>query len=266
MSDQNQNEGFFTRFKNMPVDSTPKTIFVAVTLCLFCSMIVSVAAVSLRPMQEENKLNDKRINILQVAGVYEDGINVAEAFAAFEPRVVELDEGTYTEEFDAAIFDDRAAASDPTLSVSLQEDPAGIGRRTNYATVYLLNDENGDLDKIILPIHGYGLWSTLYGFIALEENGNDIFGLQFYAHGETPGLGAEVDNPRWKQQWGGKMLRDESGDLKISVTKANTDENHHVDALAGATLTSVGVDNLVKFWMGSAGFEKFLNNLQEGGA
>ena len=70
--------------------------------------------------------------------------------------------------------------------------------RRKFVTVYLLRDDAGEIDKVILPLHGYGLWSTLYGFIALEENGNDIFGLQFYEHAETPGLGAEVDNPRWK--------------------------------------------------------------------
>ena len=167
-------------------------------------MIVSVAAVSLRPVQQANSLVDKQRNILQVAGLWEPGINVGEAFEAFEPRVVDLQTGTFTEDFDGASFDDAAAADDPELSIALDNDPAGIGRRANFRTVYLLNDDNGDLDKVILPLHGYGLWSTLYGFIALEANGNDIFGLQFYQHGETPGLGAEVDNPRWKALWQGQ--------------------------------------------------------------
>ena len=134
---------------------------------------------------------------------------------------------------------DKAAAQDPELSISLKDDPASIGRRTNFATVYLLKKEDGSLDKIILPIHGYGLWSTLYGFIALEKNGNDIFGLQFYQHAETPGLGAEVDNPKWKAQWKGKKLNDQKGDLMIQVAKTKKYENHHIDALAGATLTSM---------------------------
>ena len=259
--------GLLARWKALPTDSVPKTVFVAVSLCLFCSMVVSAAAVSLRPTQEANKLVDKQRNILQVAGVYEDGINVAEAFAAFEPRVVDLETGMFTEDLDAATFDDRAAASDPSLSRALEDDPAGIGRQGLYAVVYLLNDEAGALDKVILPIHGYGLWSTLYGFIALEEDGNSIFGLQFYDHAETPGLGAEVDNPRWKAMWPGKTLRNEAGELKITVAKGvpSADmENHHIDALAGATLTSVGVDNLVRFWMGEEGFAPFLENLKSG--
>ena len=119
---------------------------------------------------------------------------------------------------------------------------------------------------MILPIEGYGLWSTLYGFIALEENGNDIYGLQFYQHGETPGLGAEVDNPRWKALWNGKKLRDDDGDLQITVAKAPpaAGQDYYIDALAGATLTSRGVHNLVRFWMGEQGYGPFLERLKAG--
>ncbi|MEQ9695578.1 Na(+)-translocating NADH-quinone reductase subunit C [Shimia sp. SDUM112013] len=261
-----QPKGAIARFLAAPPDSVGKTIFVAVALCLAASMIVSLAAVNLRPVQEANKLRDKQLNVLQVAGVYEPGMNVAEAFAAFEPQVLELETGTFTDQFDAATFDDIAAASDPELSVGLSDDPAGIGRKSKYRVVYLLKDDAGAIDKVILPIHGYGLWSTLYGFIALEENGNDIFGLQFYQHGETPGLGAEVDNPRWKALWNGKKLRDEGGDLQINVSKAQSPAgpDYHIDALAGATLTSVGVDNLVKFWLGDEGYAPFLAKLKAG--
>ncbi|MCB4457018.1 Na(+)-translocating NADH-quinone reductase subunit C [Leisingera sp. McT4-56] len=261
-----QSKGLIGRFLTASPDSVGKTLFIAVAVCLVASMIVSTAAVSLRPVQEINKKRDKQLNVLQVAGLYEPGQNVAEAFAAFEPQVLDLETGQFTDQFDAASFDDLAAAQDPELSRALDNDPAGIGRQSRYKTVYLLREENGDLDKVILPIHGYGLWSTLYGFIAVEENGNDIFGLQFYQHGETPGLGAEVDNPRWKSLWSGKKLHDESGALQISVAKAQgpAGPEHHIDALAGATLTSVGVDNLVKFWMGEEGYAPFLAALKAG--
>jgi Na+-transporting NADH:ubiquinone oxidoreductase subunit C len=165
-----------------------------------------------------------------------------------------------------ATFDDRAAADDPATSIALEDDPASIGRQSKYMTVYLLKDDAGEIDKVILPLHGYGLWSTLYGFIAVEENGNDIFGLQFYSHAETPGLGAEVDNPRWKALWKGKQLTDESGELQITVAKTapTAGKEFHVDALSGATLTSAGVDNLVRFWMGETGYAPFLANLKAG--
>lgn len=254
------------RFLNAPNDSVGKTIVVAVTLCLVASMAVSSLAVSLRDVQEANKLQDKQMNVLQVAGRYEDGIDVAAAFAEFEPKIVDLSTGEFTDQFDPATFDDRAAKDDPELSVALTDDPAGLGRKAKYATVYLLRDEAGEIDKVVLPISGYGLWSTLYGFIAIEEDGNEIFGLQFYEHGETPGLGAEVDNPRWKGLWRGKYIEDESGELQIQVAKnpGAAGEEYHVDGLAGATLTSDGVSNMVKFWLGEAGFAPFLDNLKAG--
>lgn len=261
------NKGALRRFLEASPDSTGKTLFVAVALCLFASMIVSAAAVALRPTQEANKLKDKQINILQVAGLYEPGVDITEAFSAsFEPRILELATGRFTDEFDVVTFDDRAAADDPATSIALVNDPASIGRQSKYMTVYLLKDEAGEIDKVILPIHGYGLWSTLYGFIAVEENANDIFGLQFYSHAETPGLGAEVDNPRWKALWNGKRLTDDSGELQITVAKTApaAGADFHVDALSGATLTSVGVDNLVRFWMGETGYAPFLANLKAG--
>ena len=262
-------KGLIGRFLAASPDGVVKTIVVAVGVCLLASMIVSVAAVSLRPIQEANSLVDKQRNILEVAGIYEPGIDIQEAFQSFEPRVVDLATGTYTDQFDPATFDDAAAASDPELSVALDNDPAGIGRRALYRTVYLLKDDQGDLERVILPVHGYGLWSTLYGFIALAPNGNDILGLQFYQHGETPGLGAEVDNPRWRALWSGKQLRADGGDgdLMITVAKGVPSADmqaHQIDALAGATLTSVGVDNLVRYWMGEEGFGPYLENLREG--
>ncbi|MEM6415833.1 MAG: Na(+)-translocating NADH-quinone reductase subunit C [Pseudomonadota bacterium] len=273
--DQNKNDdtnakpkGFIGQFLAMPPDSVPKTIFVAVTLCLVASMAVSSLAVSLRPTQEVNKLKDKQMNVLQVAGLYDPDKDVAEAFKAFEPQVLELETGQFTDAFDAATFDDRAAADDPETSVALDDDPASIGRKAKYRTIYVLRDDAGAVDKVVLPIHGYGLWSTLYGFIAVEENGNDIYGLQFYEHGETPGLGAEVDNPRWKALWQDKKVYKDNGEVGITVAKTTppAGPEYHVDALSGATLTSDGVDNLVRFWMGEEGYAPFLKTLKAGGA
>jgi Na+-transporting NADH:ubiquinone oxidoreductase subunit C len=259
-------KGPIARFLAAPPDSVGKTVFVAVTLCLVASMVVSAAAVALRPIQAVNAQQDRQRNILQVAGIFDPEANVAEAFEAFEPRILELATGNFTDEFDVNGFSDREIAEDPTTSRELTDDPASIGRQGNFVQVYVLRDDAGDVDRVILPLHGYGLWSTLYGYIAVEEDGNEIFGLQFYEHAETPGLGAEVDNPRWRAQWNGALLADESGELQISVTKTPppAGENYHIDALAGATLTTVGVHNLVRFWMGEEGYGPFLENLSAG--
>ena len=264
-----KNLGPLGRFLAMPADNPVKTVIVAVGLCLLCSMIVSAAAVALKPVQEQNKVLDKKRNILEVAGLYKPGINIASAFEDIEARVVDMKTGKFSEAVDAGTYDQRAAAKDPAQSIKLDNDPASIGRQAKLASVYLIRDDAGAIEKIILPVHGYGLWSTLYGFVALKADGNEVSGFQFYDHAETPGLGAEVDNPNWKALWPGKKIYGENGEVKITVAKGVPSAamaDHHIDSLAGASLTARGVDNLVRFWMGDQGFKLFLDNLKAGEA
>ena len=247
-------------------------VSVALALCVVCSIVVSAAAVVLKPAQEVNKTRDLKRNILMAAGLYDAGLTIEEQFQRVDSRVVDISTGEYATDIDPEGFDQRAAAKDPATSVALDADAdiANIIRQSRYAMVYLVNDEAGDLSKVILPVHGYGLWSTLYGFVALESDGNTIAGLGFYEHKETPGLGGEVDNPRWKDLWKGKQVyRD--GAVAISVVKGSVDQgsdaaNWQVDGLSGATLTSRGVSNLVQYWLGENGFEPYLRNLREGDA
>ena len=257
-------------------DSTSKTLMVALALCIVCSVIVSGAAVILKPIQEINKTLDRKRNILAAAGMLEKNAteeDINKQFSDINTRVVDLNTGKFADDaVDLARYDPLKAAKDPDLSEGLttKQDLAKISRREQYAVVYLVENPQGDIEKVILPIRGYGLWSTLYGFIALESDGNTIAGLGFYEHGETPGLGGEVDNPRWKAFWPGKQVyRDgevEIGLVKGSVDPAAVDAPWEVDGLAGATLTSKGVTNLVHFWLGKNGFEPFLYNLRAGEA
>lgn len=250
-------------------DSVQKTIKVALLLCLVCSIIVSGAAVVLKPVQLANKALDRKTNILAAAGMETKGQDIEALFGQFTPKVVDLDTGLYTDAVDAETYDQRKAAKDPKLSEALSDDDdlASINRRERYATIYLLEKE-GQLDRVIIPVHGYGLWSTLYGFLALEGDGITVAGLGFYSHAETPGLGGEVDNPRWKGQWVGKRIFDETGSAKIQLVKAvdpsDPQAMHKVDGLSGATLTSNGVENLVRFWIGDKGFGPYLAKLRAG--
>jgi len=249
-------------------DSTMGTILVALVLCIVCSVIVSTAAVVLKPAQQANKQKDFQRSILAAAGLFEQGKSVSEQFAQVNTKLVNLESGTFTEG-DPESFDQRAASKDPSRSEALSDDVdiAKINRQEDVSEVYLVEGESGDLDKVILPIRGYGLWSTLYGFIALEADLNTVVGIGFYDHGETPGLGGEVDNPRWKQIWVGKEIYDNQGDVAIKVVKGQGGDNpHKIDGLSGATLTSKGVSNLVRFWLGENGFGPFLTNLKEGDA
>ena len=253
-------------------DSTAKTLIVAFSLSIVCAVFVSAAAVMLKPIQEVNKTLDRKRNILAAAGMLDEGKSIEEQFSLVTTRVVDLRTGKFADDVEAQKYDQRKASKDPAMSTELSddEDLANVSRREHYSLVYVVEDEGGDLDKIILPIHGYGLWSTLYGFIALESDANTVAGLGFYEHGETPGLGGEVDNPRWKGVWPGKQVyRDGDvalGLIKGSVDPASTDAPWQVDGLAGATLTARGVTNLVQFWLGENGFEPFLKNLNAGEA
>lgn len=249
-------------------DSIQKTVTVAVLLCLVCSIVVSTAAVMLKPAQKANKELDFNRNILAAAGLLEEGVSVPEQFKKVSTRLVDLDTGKFTTDIEADKYDQRKASKDPAFSTELsdEQDVAKIGRRVNVAKVYLV-EKDGQLDRVILPIKGYGLWSTLYGFIALGADLNTVVGISFYEHGETPGLGGEVDNPKWKGQWTGKEVYGADGNVAITIVKGTASGNQYeIDGLSGATLTSRGVDNLVKFWMGKDGYANFLSQLKDGEA
>ncbi|MDB4308403.1 Na(+)-translocating NADH-quinone reductase subunit C [Porticoccaceae bacterium] len=252
-------------------DSISKTFGVALALCIVCAVVVSSAAVILRPTQEINKLIDLKTNILASAGLLQEGVSIETQFEQITARVVDLSTGRFTDAIDAATYDQRKASKDPALSMALdpKQDPAKIKRRVNYATVYMVEGEQG-IEKIILPIKGYGLWSTLYGFIALESDLETVAGIGFYEHTETPGLGGEVDNPKWKSSWIGKQAYNQ-GELAITVLKGKADMSRagsesQIDGLAGATLTTRGVDNLVRYWLGDQGFRPLINSLKTGEA
>jgi len=258
----------------MPRDTTGKTLIVASSLAVICSVLVASAAVGLRPQQEENKLREKRKNILQAAGLYDPSKPVAEQFSLFEPKLVDLETGAYVEDakIDPAEFDQRVAAKDPQRSVAIpaEEDIAKIGRRAKRALVYLVK-KDGELDQIVLPIKGKGLWSTMYGYIALDADARTVRGITFYEHGETAGLGGEVSNPAWQAKWQGKEIVDEEkGEvvfkvLRGAVEPTTPDAEHKVDGLSGATLTSNGVTNLIHYWLGERGFGPYLDRMRKGG-
>lgn len=251
--------------------STTKVLSVAFLLCLVCSILVSAAAVGLSERQERNKVEEKKKNILQAAGLYLAARSVEEQFDKIESRIVDLQSGEFTTDFDPAGFDSRSAARDPQTSYQIpaERDLGGIKSRFRYMDVYLVMQEN-QLQQLILPVHGKGLWSTMYGFISLANDFSTVNGFAFYEHGETPGLGGEIDNPSWIKQWPGKKIYDQSGNIRIEVLKGTVDRDskdaiYQADGLAGATLTARGVGNLLKYWLGDDGYKPLLTKLKREG-
>ena len=258
-------------------NSNMTTIMVALVLCLVCSVLVSAVAVGLKPAQIENQLLDRNKNILVAAGLFDPAQDtnedVEKRFADFEIKLVDLEKGEYAAEADlsqAGItdvnnYDANQAAKNKALSIDLgNDDPASIGAVPKFAKVYVKNDANGEPELMVLPVHGYGLWGTMYGFLTLESDLNTVKGISWYEHKETPGLGARIEEPEWREKWQGIHAYDENGEVATGVTKAGQSRENWVDGISGATLTSVGVRNLIQFWLGDRGYKPFLDNLRGG--
>lgn len=269
----------------MTAESPKQTMIVATCLCLVCSVLVSTAAVVLKPAQQEQKTRDIQKNILKVAGIYDETRKVETQFKVVEPVLIELAgkrpriTDPSEEGIDLKTYDPKKAAKKEQDSVKVS--PPGalpqIARREIYTIAYEIKKEDGNLDQVILPIYGKGLWSTLYGFIAVDADGQTIRGITFYEHGETPGLGGEVDNVVWKALWPGKSafttddVEQASLDhlpipsiqvAKGPVTPQTAQAEHKVDGLSGATITSNGVTALVRYWLGPDAFGSYLHQLR----
>lgn len=251
--------------------SVPYIIGFSCAVCVVCSLLVSSAAVSLKPRQEQNAQLDRQVNVLLAAGLLEPGQRqgreqIAQIFKErIQPVVVELATGAETD-IDPATFDPEAEMKNPQRSKPAPPNAAQVQRIPTRALVFKVM-KDGDLNEVVLPIMGKGLWSTMYGFIAVDADGNTVRGLTFYQHGETPGLGGEVDNPTWKAHWPGRKIYDQAGEVKLEVIKGRAgpveEAPHKVDGLSGATITSRGVSHTVEFWFGENGFGPYLKKLRE---
>lgn len=252
--------------------ATRKVFLIALLVALVCSAVVTISTILLRPVQETNRQHYMQLNILKVAGLLQRGVDMEKQLQQLEIHLVDLESGRFIEVEKPATYDLREATKDPAQSIVLSptQDIARIKRRAKYAPVYLTRDEHHRINKIILPVYGSGLWSTLYGFLALQGDTATVIGIRFYEHAETPGLGAEVDSTRWLKQWRGKRVFNAYWQPKIQLVKGGVDHDkpgtvHQVDALSGATLTNRGVENILKFWLGNDGFGPFLARVRSSG-
>lgn len=249
-------------------DGIVRTLLVAFLVSLVCSSLVASAAVLLKPRQEANEALNMRRNIIEVAGLLGTGQDVEELFEGIETRVVDLQTGRHVDDVDELRFDPLEAAKDPARSLAVPEelDVAGIGRRAKWGPVYLVR-RDGQLTTIIVPVRGRGLWSMIYGLIALGPDCNTIVGITFYEHGETPGLGDQIGKRPWRDLWSGKQLFDESNEVRVEVVKGRVPPDdplapYHVDGISGATLTGRGVTRLLQYWLGEHGYGPYLTRIR----
>ena len=247
-------------------DSIANTIIVATFVSLFCAVLVSATAVLLKPKYVANRLyHGKHKNVIRLIDSIQPVADIEKVLTHLQIKFVDLHSGNYVEGLDPATFDVHEMSKDPEQSIAIPEefDIAGIGRRATIAMVYVLS-ENDQLKYIILPVYGQGMWSTIYGYLALEADANTIAGLYFYEHGETPGIGDRIEDPEWLRSWQGKQIY-AAGDpaIRISKRKSTVDAGYTVDNISGATVTSHAVEKMIHYWLGENGFQPFLEKVKQ---
>jgi len=256
----------------MASDSNRGILLVALAICAVCSVLVSLAAVGLKPLQVENQRVDKLRNILAAGGLLGPGVNAGEVYNnRIQAVFINLSDGTVMDPegippgVTPVNFNFQRLAADKVTGMVIpgDDDLARMKRRPMFMPVYMVTDDADRVTKVILPVAGKGLWSTMFGFLALDADLRTIRGFTFYEHGETPGLGGEIDNPRWQRKWHGKLAFDEGGRLMIEVLRGAVEpgdprEPYRVDGISGATKTTQGVQDLVRFWLGKNGYGRFL--------
>ncbi|MGI9264863.1 MAG: Na(+)-translocating NADH-quinone reductase subunit C [Gammaproteobacteria bacterium] len=252
--------------------SSLHSLGVLIGVALICSVLVSVATTSLRPIQERNQLLERYRHVVALTGLVEDSADddtVFQVVSQLDARVVDLETGEFASDMDPDSVNSRSAANDPERSSAIPADSdfAGLGRRANHEVVYLVWADQS-LSRIILPISGQGMWSTLYGFIALEDDFNTVASTRFYEQGETAGIGDQVEDPAWQAQWQGRRLFDDSGNVRFRVAGGSVDPSaasaaYEVDGLTGATVTGGAVTNLVRYWFGPHGYGQLLSKMSE---
>ena len=254
-------------------DSTLRTFTVIGLLCFVCSVLVCLTVVVLKPLQEKEINVDRMKSVLEAAGIDYEGEDITTLFNdKVKARLLDLDRNVLLSDAevekvvgssDAGAYNFVSEAKLPGKNTVIEsgKDSAGIKTHAKYMPVYFVV-ENGATTKVVLPFYGQGLWSTMYGYLAVNANGTTIEGLKYYSQGETAGLGAEVANPAYTAKWKNKKLYDENSAYQFAVKK-NADKNseYMVDAISGATLTSDGVNNSVKYWFEDV-YAPFLQQLK----
>ena len=204
----------------------------------------------------------KKLKILAAAGIVTD--EVEKEFSKIETLYVDFASNQLVQVENNYDHIKASASVEASSIVPKDQDIAILKRRENIAPIYVWYSDEEQIQKVVLPIRGYGLWGTLYGYISLDADLNTVKGIEYYDHKETPGLGGEVDNPVWKSDWNGKKIYDTSGEVILYVTKGPSSEDYEIDGISGATLTSNGVTNMIRYWLGENGYGPVLQKLREG--
>lgn len=253
------------RFLARPNEDPVKVLGIAMLVALACALVVSTASVTLKPRQEAHLQAEREARMAAMLDTLPGMRSLLEEAGAdqLETRLVDLASGGYADGIDPADYDHAAAASDPatTVPIPAEDDIAGLRQRAPLAPIHIL-EGGGRVQLVVLPVRGNGYQSTIRALLALDADLSTIAALTIIEQGETPGLGARIEDPEWQALWPGKQISNEAGEIVISVVRGQASGPHEVDGISGATRTSNGVANMLRYWLGPHGYGPFLDRLR----
>jgi len=217
----------------MDRNSNLYTFIFAIVMVVVVASALAFTATTLKPLQAENVRKEKMQSILSTIGVNVDRNEAGNLFTDYVKQEVSLNaDGTENTEVDAFGIDLMKETKKPAEE---QAFPLYIAEKEGK-TYY------------VVPLWGAGLWKEIWGYVALAEDKNTIIGASFDHAGETPGLGAEINQSWYEDQYIGKTILDDSGEfVSVTAVKGGADPNdmHAVDGISGGTITSEGVNKML---------------------
>lgn len=219
-------------------------VFVLI-ITVFWGFVLSFAATSLREPQQANEQRNIRENILKAVGLMEREEKL-------EPEEINQ---LYDDSVESFLVDHegKVIPGSSADGVDLEEELENPDKAAWRLPVFVVT-EGGRASVYAIPVYGQGLWSTLYGYLALEDDLDTVKGITFYDHGETAGLGAEIEQAWFQDNFVGKRIFDGSALRSIQVVKGKVadvfsnaaDHTYAVDGISGASITGRGVTNLLQ--------------------
>ena len=212
----------------------------AAIICVSCSLLLSATATLLKDRQDYNVELDRKINVLKAFDV--DVMPGGKRIAAAEVEQYFKDHIT-----EKILEAETGEVLEGETSETVDPDLLAEGKRL---PLYLW-EEDGAITGYAFPISGKGLWSTIYGYMALSNDLATILGVTFYKHGETPGLGGEIATDWFQEQFKGKHVWADGELLPFEVVKGTVEgkypegNDHAVDGISGATITGKGVSTFI---------------------
>ncbi len=262
MTDTDRNP--WRRFLALPNESRTKTLVMAFLVSAICALLVSGATVLLRPIQAANRAAEEQARIeALVRGVPGMSALLEQSGGSLSTVVIDLDEGRAARDMTPDALEMVLADTQNWTALETNADLAGLGQRPDYAQIFLLR--KGDaISLVLLPLTGQGYGGRIDAILALESDMNTIAGIAITNHSETPGLGGRIEDPSWQSSFPGTELRDDSGELRFSAARGEASTPYQMDGITGATRTTRGISNMVRFWLGPDGYGPLIRAIQRG--